>query len=115
MRTQIQLDNIRAVLCQLVGGYAFWLTDEQVNHWANGIQKHLDQTKTWGIKIQTEEFIDKSWFDILFEPKYPRCDFQIISKKCYNLLEKYPKILAICIYNLDNHIETHVFTKGDIF
>jgi hypothetical protein len=114
MRTQIQIDNLRNVLCRLIGFYAFYLKDEEIDAWGDKFQKLLDESLTWGIKIKIEESKDKMWYEVPFEPKQILCDFSTISKKAYSLMEKYPKILAIAVVNMDS-FEQHVFTKGDTF
>lgn len=100
MRSLEQLNNLRMVFVGMFGPIILFLSDDAINMMADRIQdrvNNLSDKKSWEIRIRTNENKDLPWIHLVKEPTNPSCSFAAISNKCSELLDKYPKILAIQI------------------
>lgn len=97
MRTVEQISNLRKVFIGMYGAIAFFFTDEDINTMADKIQeKAIKSTEwTWEIRIRTDDNLEKDWSEIKKEPRTPKCSYDLIYKKCEELISKYPNILSI--------------------
>lgn len=107
MRTKQQIENLRMVFRQLYGTIDFFLNDEEINYWADTMQKRIDNIKyVWNVKIRTEENKDTPWKDIKEEPTAPHASEKDIELKGSELIHKFPKIYEIQFVDALN--EDHV-------
>lgn len=97
MRTAEQISNLRKVFIGMYGSIAFFFTDEDIENMANKIQEDINRKAewTWEVRIKTEDDIEKDWNQIKKEPRSPKCNYKTITKKCEELITKYPNIVSI--------------------
>ena len=105
MRTQEQISNLRRVFRTIYGPFVvmFW-TDEQIDLLAERIQTEANNNSewTWEIRVHTEDNFEEPWDSMNPEPKQPCCNVYTIKKKCKELLQKYPAIVAILVVAKEN-------------
>jgi hypothetical protein len=104
MRTKEQLENLRGVFFGMVGPYAKFMSDEELNFHADNLQKKVDAlTFQWKIKVRLTEQKDIPWSQINFEPNAPILTNNQISSTCKSLLAKYPGIEEIQVMDINPH------------
>lgn len=116
MRTPEQIENLRTVLVSLVGSVALFMTEMEIDEWANRLQGQIEEMGTphfWSIKIRLSEHENKSWDLINPEPKTPFVSFSVISMKCLHLLDKYPDIIEIQVDKKVGTNRTFVFNREE--
>lgn len=114
MRTPEQISNLRRVLFMRVGPYANFLSDDDIEEFANNLQKRIDQEKFyWNIKVKHRRNADWPWEEIESEPTAPHCSVNQIKKSCESLLKKYPKIwqLRVCVLMHKKEVNIMVFNQ----
>ena len=98
MRTPEQIQNLRLVMMTSIGPYAYLINDEDVNRWADKIQKQIDDIKYhWTIRITTSDIKNVDWSTIEKEEVSPYSGTRDLVKACKVVLDKYKKIQAIKI------------------
>ena len=115
MRTPEQLHNLKRVLELIFGLPEIMISDDMVENMPNHLQQRInDILYTWEIRIRTVENKQAVWTDIAPEPLGPKYSLFDISSKCWQWLEKYPKIdaIRISIHNSPNDKYYFLRTKN---
>lgn len=100
MRTDEQIANIRRVMGGMFGPIAVLMSDEQVESFANELQRRAYEADksvyVWMTQIRLQ-IDDRDWSDIPYEPKMPSATISQMTKTCERMLTNYPYIQAIQI------------------
>jgi hypothetical protein len=111
--TKEQIENHRKVLYGLVGPWAKFMSDEEINIWANNLQRKLDDIKyNWNIKVRGKHNSKLMWHEIENEPVNVLATINDVSNKCQELLNSYPSIQAIEISNINDSQMKYEFSKN---
>jgi hypothetical protein len=112
MRTPEQIKNLRSVFFRTFGPFALLAPDYMINHMANRIERQINNTKfIWEIRIRMENNKDSKWEDITPEPKFPHEYYDVIARKCKELLDKYPAIIEIGVCETKDVSQIIVFNR----
>lgn len=114
MRTKQQIDNLRIVFRQLYGPLELFISDVQIDEWANTLQKRIDQIKyAWMVKIKLDSNKDLPWKDIKEEPTAPYASEENIKNKAMSLLSNFPGIVEIELTDIGNEEHKLYFMRND--
>lgn len=105
MRTAEQIENLRNVFRKIHGPLVMFWSDEDIDFLGDALQNNINRTSMWiwEIRVATKwDPEDGNWKDIKPEPKTPRCTIDTINRKCYELIKKYPTIVAIFVSATEN-------------
>jgi hypothetical protein len=110
--TEEQVENYRKVLYAQFGPFARLLSAEDINTYANNLQRAINSfMSTWEIRVRFGSDLKRSWNDIPKEPKTPTCSHETISDKCWSLLIQYPQIDSIQITDADDSEIKYLFSR----
>ena len=115
-RTPDQIAKLRKGFAYTLGPAVLWpgmVPDEMIDRMADRLTESLvDEKRTWEIRVRLLEHKDIPWEVILPEPRAPRFREAGISLVCKELLQKYPKIVAIQITDSANKDHQKVFGRS---
>lgn len=112
MRTEVQIKNLRTLLRTVIGPTSCFMSNEDVDEWADLLQTRVDSIKyMWELKICTQDNVKESWDNIASEPTIPYCTLPNIMRKCNELMVKYPPIIKIRISDRQTHLSTYVIER----
>lgn len=125
MRTKQQIDNLRMVFRQLYGPLELFMTDLQIDEWANTLQKRIDEWENtlqkridqnkyaWMVKIKLDSNKDLLWKDVKEEPTAPYASEENIRNKAMSLLSNFPGIVEIELTDIGNEEHKLYFMRND--
>lgn len=102
MRTPEQISNLRKVLVSLIGPFALFASEEQINAFADELQRKIDSKKIhWAIKCRLVNMV-MDWSQISEEPTEPYCSKIELKKKVEELFSKYPKLIEVMARDIND-------------
>lgn len=111
MRTKEQIENLRKVLITMYGPYAMFMSEEDINRYADRLQKHIDDIEyNWEVKVRVYGD-DKPWEEMEAEPTSPRKILPDMQSHARQLLKKYPAIKSLYIKEKELGLDIYVFEK----
>lgn len=91
MRTPEQIRNLRWVLYMQIGAPALFLSEEQIDAFANALQRQVDSTKyEWVIKVKLVENSSEAYEDIRPEPVRPVATLEQLHKLVSEVMLRHP-------------------------
>ena len=118
MRTPQQIENLRRVFVHIFGPFSLVVTSATIDAWADMLQGQIDNLKiSWEVQVRMQDNMTVEWSDIKKEMTGPvHCTLPDITRKCHELLEKYPLIFSIQITDSETPTNKYIFdrdSKGD--
>ena len=112
MRTPEQIGNLRLALSTRFGIFAKFLSDDEIDNYANRLQREVDNlTYNWEIRVRFQDTKVQDWHAVKKEPTCPTCSIGDIRIKCNELLDKYPKIHSIRVNIVEQPDEPIIFAR----
>ena len=114
MRTPEQINNWRRVLLNILGPYTLFMSDAEVNRFADLMQDKVDEgyVSSWKWKVKFLEDAEKSWDDIPLESKKVEASLKKMKDFTRGFIERHPKVHSVLLIDQHTKSETYLFERG---
>lgn len=129
MRTKEQIENLRNVYVIMFGAAALFMTDEDINRWADKLQEDINRikdtpllTETYTIRYWTvrtglvanHNYTKEDMLAIKPEKENIQADRINIVESCKRVMKKHGRIQAMMVTSNDKEAISILITKEDL-